>query len=492
MSARSDSTSDHSTNHSSNTAGADGLTGSVGIVTPQTFHFAEPLTLECNRTLPAFDLIVETYGTLNSDKSNAILICHALSGSHHAAGFHSDDDKKAGWWDNMIGPNKAIDTNRFYVVCLNNIGSCFGSTGPTTINPDSISDGGEPQVYGPDFPLVTIKDWVKTQAMLSDRLGIEVWHAVVGGSMGGMQAMQWSVDYPERLKRCVVIASTPKLSAQNIAFNEVARQSILSDPDFKDGHYLQAGTYPRRGLILARMVGHITYLTDDAMKAKFGRDLKSGKFMYGYDVEFQVESYLRYQGERFSENFDANTYLLMTKALDYFDPTRDYPSSSALEAEESLESSIGASVKADASKDELEETLADSADVEDIDTTNEQELSALKAAFAHTQCQYLIVSFTTDWRFAPERSQEIVDALMATGKPVSYINVDAPHGHDSFLFDIPRYMGAVKGFLTAPFISDATLTKSQMKKSQPKKSPIKNTQSEDSRQNSQPSTGARS
>ncbi|WP_296239215.1 homoserine O-acetyltransferase MetX [Psychrobacter sp. UBA5136] len=470
------------------------MAGSVGIVTPQTFHFAEPLTLECNRTLPAFDLIVETYGTLNSDKSNAILICHALSGSHHAAGFHSDDDKKAGWWDNMIGPNKAIDTNQFYVVCLNNIGSCFGSTGPTTINPDSISDGGEPRVYGPDFPLVTIKDWVKTQAMLSDRLGIEVWHAVVGGSMGGMQAMQWSVDYPERLKRCVVIASTPKLSAQNIAFNEVARQSILSDPDFKDGRYLQAGTYPRRGLILARMVGHITYLTDDAMKAKFGRDLKSGKFMYGYDVEFQVESYLRYQGERFSENFDANTYLLMTKALDYFDPTRDYPStsSSALGAEEPLESSIGASVKADTNKDELEKTLADSADIEDIDTTNEQELSALKAAFAHTQCQYLIVSFTTDWRFAPERSQEIVDALMATGKPVSYINVDAPHGHDSFLFDIPRYMGAVKGFLTAPFISDATLTKSQSKKSQPKKSPIKNTQSKDSRQNSRPSTGARS
>lgn len=489
MSARSDSTSEHSTNHSSNTAGAAGLAGSVGIVTPQTFHFAEPLTLECNRTLPAFDLIIETYGTLNSDKSNAILICHALSGSHHAAGFHSDDDKKAGWWDNMIGPNKAIDTNQFYVVCLNNIGSCFGSTGPTTINPDSISDGGEPRVYGPDFPLVTIKDWVKTQAMLSDRLGIEVWHAVVGGSMGGMQAMQWSVDYPERLKRCVVIASTPKLSAQNIAFNEVARQSILSDPDFKDGRYLQAGTYPRRGLILARMVGHITYLTDDAMKAKFGRDLKSGKFMYGYDVEFQVESYLRYQGERFSENFDANTYLLMTKALDYFDPTRDYPStsSSALGAEEPLESSIGASVKADTNKDELEKTLADSADIEDIDTTNEQELSALKAAFAHTQCQYLIVSFTTDWRFAPERSQEIVDALMATGKPVSYINVDAPHGHDSFLFDIPRYMGAVKGFLTAPFISDAALTKSQSKKS-----PMKNTQSKNSRQSSQPSTGARS
>ena len=274
--------------------------------------------------------------------------------------------------------------------------------------------------------------------------------------MGGMQAMQWSVDYPGRLKRCVVIASTPKLSAQNIAFNEVARQSILSDPDFKDGRYLQAGTYPRRGLILARMVGHITYLTDDAMKAKFGRDLKSGKFMYGYDVEFQVESYLRYQGERFSENFDANTYLLMTKALDYFDPTRDYPSAAALSTKsaEALENSLAESVKADSTENELEKTLNNSADIDNIDIANAKELSALKAAFAHTQCQYLVVSFTTDWRFAPERSQEIVDALMATGKPVSYINVDAPHGHDSFLFDIPRYMGAVKGFLTAPFIAD--------------------------------------
>ena len=487
MSARSDSTSEHSPNHAANATDAVGSVGSVGIVTPQTFHFAEPLTLECNRTLPSFDLIFETYGTLNSDKSNAILICHALSGSHHAAGFHSDDDKKAGWWDNMIGPNKAIDTNQFFVVCVNNIGSCFGSTGPTTINPDTVNssqdsldqsssnkdstnknnENSEPQVYGPDFPLVTIKDWVKTQAILSDRLGIEVWHAIVGGSMGGMQALQWSVDYPERLKRCVVIASTPKLSAQNIAFNEVARQSILSDPDFKDGRYLQAGTYPRRGLILARMVGHITYLTDDAMKAKFGRDLKSGKFMYGYDVEFQVESYLRYQGERFSENFDANTYLLMTKALDYFDPTRDYPSAagSSIQTSAELETSLAASVKADSTENELEETLNSSADIatadnaDNVNVANAKELSALKAAFAHTQCQYLVVSFTTDWRFAPERSQEIVDALMATGKPVSYINVDAPHGHDSFLFDIPRYMGAVKGFLTAPFIANSMTAK---------------------------------
>ncbi len=417
MSARPDSTSDHSTIEPTD------LANSVGIVTPQTFHFAQPLTLECNRVLPSFDLVFETYGTLNQDKSNAILICHALSGSHHAAGIHQVDDKKSGWWDNMIGPNKAIDTTKFFVVCVNNIGSCFGSTGPTTINPDSVNAQGEPQVYGPDFPLITIKDWVKTQALLSDYLGISVWHAIVGGSMGGMQALQWSVDYPERLQRCVVIACTPKLSAQNIAFNEVARQSILSDPDFNDGRYIQAGTYPRRGLILARMVGHITYLTDDAMKAKFGRDLKSGKFMYGYDVEFQVESYLRYQGERFSENFDANTYLLMTKALDYFDPTRD-------------------------TIDSLENMTTT------VNDTRSSEVRDLKTAFSHSQCQYLVISFTTDWRFAPERSQEIVDALMATGKPVSYVNIDAPHGHDSFLFDIPRYMSAVKGFLTAPFATN--------------------------------------
>ncbi|MBE0442459.1 homoserine O-acetyltransferase [Psychrobacter sp. FME13] len=458
MNARPNNTSDQSPTDKSDAAiSAD----SVGIVTPQIFHFDEPLTLECNRTLPSFDLIIETYGTLNDDKSNAILICHALSGSHHAAGFHSADDKKAGWWDNMIGPNKAIDTNQFYVVCVNNIGSCFGSTGPTSINPDSVSldDSVEPPVYGPDFPLVTIKDWVKTQAMLSDRLGIEVWHAIVGGSMGGMQALQWSVDYPNRLKRCVIIASTPKLSAQNIAFNEVARQSILSDPDFKDGRYLQAGTYPRRGLILARMVGHITYLTDDAMKAKFGRDLKSGKFMYGYDVEFQVESYLRYQGERFSENFDANTYLLMTKALDYFDPTRDYASD--IGEPSPLPQSIHSTASTIKAADIDDSDSTKRSDAEDNGTNSEndikqarhQELMALKAALAHTQCQYLVVSFTTDWRFSPERSQEIVDALMATGKPVNYINVDAPHGHDSFLFDIPRYMGAVKGFLTAPFIS---------------------------------------
>lgn len=378
---------------------------SVGIVTPRLIWFDESLTLECERVLDGFELVVESYGTLNDDKSNAILICHALSGSHHAAGYHSPTDTKAGWWDALIGKGKAIDTTQFFVVCLNNIGSCHGSTGPTTINPKTG------KIWGADFPLVTIKDWVKTQVMLADRLGIDEWHAVIGGSMGGMQALQWSVDYPHRLKKAIVIASTPKLSAQNIAFNEVARQSILSDPNFFGGRYLDHNAYPRHGLILARMVGHITYITEDAMKAKFGRDLKSGKFMYGYDVEFQVESYLRYQGERFSQNFDANTYLLMTKALDYFDPTRDY-------ADESL--------------------------------SDEQ---ALAVALSRTQCQFLIVSFTTDWRFTPERSVEIVNALMSHQKNVSYINVEAPMGHDSFLFDIPRYTTAIKQFLQAPILN---------------------------------------
>lgn len=350
--------------------------------------------------------MVETYGTLNADKSNAVLICHALSSNHHAAGYHSETDKKPGWWNNLIGPGKAIDTNHFYVVALNNLGGCAGSTGPASPNPDN---GGKP--FGPDFPMVTVRDWVNSQVMLSDHLGIKKWYAVVGGSLGGMQAQQWAVDYPERLERCVIIASTPKLSAQNIAFNEVARQSILSDPDFHDGRYLEKATNPKRGLILARMVGHLTYLTEEAMRYKFGRDLKSGKFMYGYDVEFQVESYLRYQGERFSGEFDANTYLIMTKALDYFDPAREYD-------------------------DNLQVAFERAKDV-----------------------RFLVVSFTTDWRFAPERSQEIVHALVKNNQQVSYINVEAPQGHDAFLFDIDRYVATVKAFLENDLSANPVLPK---------------------------------
>ena len=283
---------------------------SVGVVTPNTLTVTTPLELECGRTLDAYDLVYETYGTLNADASNAVLICHALSGHHHAAGYHSLDDKRPGWWDKCIGPGKVIDTNRFFVVSVNNLGGCHGSTGPSSINPET----GQP--WGPDFPMMTVTDWVRSQAQMADELGIAKWAAVVGGSLGGMQALQWAMDYPDRLAHAVVIAAAPKLSAQNIAFNEVARQSILTDPHFHGGHYYLHDTYPRQGLILARMVGHITYLSDDAMRMKFGRDLRAGRFHFGFDVEFQVESYLRHQGETFSRNFDANTYLLMTKALE--------------------------------------------------------------------------------------------------------------------------------------------------------------------------------
>lgn len=358
---------------------------SVGIVKPQRFCVDQPLELECGRALPGYELVYETYGELNDDASNAVLICHALSGHHHAAGYHSDDDKRPGWWENCIGPGKPIDTNRFFVVSVNNIGGCHGSTGPASLNPET----GQP--WGPDFPMVTVKDWVQSQAVLADHLGIQTWAAVVGGSLGGMQAMQWAIDFPDRLRHSVVIASAPKLSAQNIAFNEVARQAILSDPNFHGGRYYLHDTYPRQGLILARMVGHITYLSDDAMRAKFGRDLRSGRFHFGFDVEFQVESYLRHQGETFSRNFDANTYLLMTKALDYYDPARNFDDS-------------------------------------------------LEKALAATHCKFLVISFTTDWRFSPARSEEIVNGLVAVGRDVSYAEIDTDKGHDAFLIRIPEYL----------------------------------------------------
>lgn len=401
--------------NSTNQAAPNGT--SVGIVAPQRLHFTDPFALECGRVLPEFALMVETYGTLNAQKDNAILICHALSGSHHAAGFYVDtqgnQDGKPGWWEALIGDGRAIDTNRFFVVSLNNLGSCYGSTGPTEINPQT----GE--IYGADFPLITIKDWVHSQKRLMDKLGIAKWHAVVGGSMGGMQALQWSLSYPDCLKKCVIIASTPKLSAQNIAFNEVARQSILSDPDFCNGFYIKHQTHPKRGLMLARMVGHITYLTEDALKEKFGRDLKTEQLNFGFDVEFQIESYLRYQGKRFSENFDANTYLLMTKALDYFDPTRDY-----LQQIHNHPSSPNDDLSADLTEDAL-----------------------LARTMAAATCQFLVVSFTSDWRFSPTQSFELVNALLANKRSVSYVNVDAPFGHDSFLFAIADYVAAVKGFL---------------------------------------------
>ena len=378
----------------------------VGIVKPQKIHFDSPLNLRSGKVLPNFDLVFETYGELNANRSNAILVCHALSGDHHAAGLHSSKDKKAGWWDSCIGPGKAIDTNFFFVVCPNNLGGCAGSTGPASINPETD------KYFGPDFPVVTVRDWVNSQAMLADELKISKWAAVIGGSLGGMQVLRWAISYPERLHSAICIAAAPKLSAQNIAFNEVARQSITNDPDFCEGHYLDKGTYPKRGLTLARMVGHITYLSDSAMRAKFGktvsdfekegdnfgRDLRAGTLSFGFNVDFQVESYLHYQGERFSKNFDANTYLLMTKALDYFDPSFDF--------------------NGDLSK-----------------------------AFSASKCKFLLVSFSTDWRFPPERSREIVNALLNTRKEISYLEIDADQGHDAFLMPIPRYTRALKSYL---------------------------------------------
>jgi homoserine O-acetyltransferase len=367
---------------------------SVGIVTPQVARFEEPLRLACGRELAGYELVYETYGELNADRSNAVLVCHALSGHHHAAGYHSEEDRKPGWWEECIGPGKPIDTNRFHVVSLNNIGGCHGSTGPRSINPAT----GRP--WGPDFPPLRVRDWVHSQARLADYLGIECWAAVIGGSLGGMQAMRWALEYPERLKHCVAIAAAMKLSAQNLAFNEVARQAILSDPDFCNGHYLEHEKVPARGLALARMVGHITYLSDDAMANKFGRDLRSGSLEQGEEeiVEFQVQSYLRYQGSRFSGSFDANTYMLMTRALDYFDLAREY----------------------------------------DHDPV---------AAFRHARCSFLVLSFSTDWRFPPARSREIVDALIAADRPVTYANIRADEGHDAFLMPIPRYLEVFSAYM---------------------------------------------
>lgn len=369
--------------------------GSVGVVAPEFIQFDEPLHLVSGAVLPQYTLAVETYGTLNADRSNAVLVCHALNASHHVAGVSAQNPKDVGWWDNMVGPGKALDTDRFFVIGVNNIGSCFGSTGPSSINPET----GKP--WGAAFPMLTVKDWVMAQARLADYFGIHRFAAVMGGSLGGMQALGWAITCPERVAHCIVIASTPRLSAQNIGFNEVARRAIITDPDFHGGDYYAHNTVPRRGLALARMVGHITYLSDDDMAAKFGRTQRApaegGDFHYGYDVEFEVESYLRYQGEKFSTYFDANTYLLITRALDYFDPARRHDGD-------------------------------------------------LAKALADAQAGFLLVSFTTDWRFPPSRSREMVQALLKNKLPVTYAEIDAPHGHDAFLLDDRRYHAVVQGY----------------------------------------------
>ena len=364
---------------------------SVGVVRPQDQHFGEPLRFRSGAMLDSYTLRYETYGSLNADKSNAVLVCHALNASHHVAGFYEDDRKNIGWGGNMIGPGKPLDTKRFFVIGVNNLGGCFGSTGPSSIDPRS----GLP--YGSTFPVVTVEDWVNAQARLADTLGIARFAAVMGGSLGAMQALQWAIAYPERVNHVVAVAAAPTLSAQNIAFNEVARQAITTDPDFHGGNYYQQGVVPRRGLRLARMIGHITYLSDDAMMEKFGRSLREGKLGFHFDVDFEVESYLRHQGDKFSEYFDANTYLLITRALDYFDPTQDTGGS-------------------------------------------------LTQAFARARARFLVVSFTSDWRFSPERSREIVKALLDNRRDVSYAEIDAPHGHDAFLLDDPRYHALVRSF----------------------------------------------
>ncbi|HET9822040.1 MAG TPA: homoserine O-acetyltransferase [Burkholderiaceae bacterium] len=361
--------------------------GSVGQVTAQSMHFAEPLPLRSGAVLAGYQLAYETYGTLNADKSNAVLVCHALNASHHVAGV--DAAGKEGWWDNLVGPGKPLDTERFFVIGVNNPGSCFGSTGPMHVNPGT----GRP--YGADFPVVTVEDWVDAQARLVERLGIGQLAAVIGGSLGGMQALAWTLRYPERVRHCIGVATAPNLSAENIAFNEIARRAIITDPDFHEGHYYAQGVVPRRGLRIARMIGHVTYLSDDVMASKFGRKLRDGAISFDYDVEFEIESYLRYQGDKFSDYFDANTYLLITRALDYFDPAAEHGGD-------------------------------------------------LARTFRDVRAQFLLVSFTTDWRFSPARSRELVKALVANRHRVSYAEIDAPHGHDAFLLDDARYHGVLR------------------------------------------------
>ena len=365
--------------------------GSVGVVSPSRARFEQSLRLRSGASIDAYELAYETYGSLNPQRTNAVLVWHALNAPHHVAGVYADQPRNVGWWDNLVGPGKPLDTDRFFVVGVNNLGGCHGSTGPATINPAT----GAP--WGAQFPMVTVEDWVEAQARLADQLGIECFAAVLGGSLGAMQALQWTLSHPDRVRHAIVVAAAPKLSAQNIAFNEVARQAITTDPDFHGGNFYAHGVVPRRGLRLARMLGHITYLSDDAMAEKFGRALRTGSIKFNFDVEFEIESYLRYQGDKFSEYFDANTYLRITKALDYFDPAADY----------------------------------------DGDLTR---------ALGRAKASFLVVSFTSDWRFSPARSREIVKALVDNNRNVSYAEIDAPHGHDAFLMDDPRYHGVLRAY----------------------------------------------
>jgi homoserine O-acetyltransferase len=368
---------------------------SVGIVKTQYLTFAEPpreMLLECGRKFGPITLAYETYGELSSAKDNAILILHALSGDAHAAGFHHAHERHPGWWDIMIGPGKAFDTRKYFVICSNVIGGCKGSTGPSSINPQT----GRP--YALTFPMVTISDMVNTQKVLIDYLGIEQLLCVVGGSMGGMQVLQWVVSYPERVRLAIPIATTSKLSSQAIAFNEVGRQAIQSDPHWREGDYY-GKAIPRRGLSIARMVGHITYLSERSMHQKFGRKLQD-KTEYGYDfrTDFQVESYLRYKGDHFVDRFDANSYLYISKAMDYFDLAQPY--------------------------------------------------GTLEQAFAHVKAKFLVISFSSDWLFPSYQSKEIVSACRRVGAEAIYTEIQTDYGHDAFLLESEQLSSLITNFLT--------------------------------------------
>jgi homoserine O-acetyltransferase len=368
--------------------------GSVGLVRKQFYTFGEPpreMELASGAKLGPITLAYETYGRLNRDKSNAILILHALSGDSHAAGKYAESDKNPGWWDNTIGPGKAFDTDKYFVICSNVIGGCQGSTGPASINPATGKE------YGLSFPMITVHDMVRAQIHLIDHLGIDKLLAVTGGSMGGMQALRWAVSYPDRVIAAIPIATTSKLSPQGIAFNEVGRVAIMADPNFNDGDYY-GRTVPREGLALARMIGHITYLSDDSMHEKFGRKLRGKKsFGYNFNVDFEVESYLRYKGDTFVQRFDANSYLYITKAIDYFDLS--LPEGSLVKAVEG------------------------------------------------TKAKFLIISFKSDWLYPPYQAREIVKALMINGVDVTYCEIDSRYGHDAFLLDEGEMSKMITNFL---------------------------------------------
>ena len=362
-------------------------------ITSEKISFKDSLILQSGHVLSGFDLMTETYGELNSDKSNAVLVCHAFSGNHHAAGIKAGENKP-GWWDEIIGDGKTIDTKKFFVVSLNNLGGCHGSSGPTSI----AAESGQP--YGANFPEVSVSDWVETQKLLADHFGINCWEMVAGGSLGGMQALQWAVSYPSRIKKAAIIAASSKISTQNIALNEVAREIIKKDENFHNGDYLSKGASPKKGLKAARMLGHITYLSESNMSKRFGRKLQDPENKMDADVNYEVENYLQYKGEQFAKTFDANSYILMTKAMDSFDPAKDF----------------------------------------DDD---------LMTCLQNAQAKLLIASFDSDWLFPKEYGLDIQMSAIKAGINSTYIELEGDYGHDSFIFHSDRYSNALKNFLNS-------------------------------------------